>query len=482
MLELSRQMMPNHKIAPALPRVRFVLLVLAVCSFGGTTFAGPPRPSAGEPGDDCLKCHADQSGPLEKGMHPVAGTTDAQAAPSKNASCATCHSSHAAGRETPVAETHVSNQLCLSCHTRSHPEFFAPARVTPHNALDCMGCHAMHDAAGPTHLTTAPLADSSLCLGCHDDRDSILDTTHDLRGSAPKAANARGWTADQGGPCSACHNIHSEARPAVVGQVDPLGQCTPCHQTGGAASARTGRPFSHPTTIGADRLAALRSAVEVESDRDALACTDCHNPHGTDHTRYLREAPETICGACHTNGAALLNGLHDFRKRTDFKNAKGQSPTESGACGQCHTVHEAKGSGLWVGPTSNATAYPGAAHCTGCHAEGGLGPAVAYKPHPALLMHNPWDGSHPASMPLVSPDGSLGSMGFIACLTCHLPHGRQPTGRGGSSPQQSPDLAMLRAEKVMLRPYVAPTLCSTCHGFDGLRRFLRFHDLSTRSE
>jgi hypothetical protein len=32
----------------------------------------------------------------------------------------------------------------------------------------------------------------------------------------------------------------------------------------------------------------------------------------------------------------------------------------------------------------------------------------------------------------------------------------------------------------MVRPYVAPNVCSSCHGFDGLRRYLYFHDPQLR--
>ncbi len=43
------------------------------------------------------------------------------------------------------------------------------------------------------------------------------------------------------------------------------------------------------------------------------------------------------------------------------------------------------------------------------------------------------------------------------------------------------ELPRLRAAKPMLRPYAAPNLCSGCHGFDGLRRYLYFHDPRRRA-
>jgi hypothetical protein len=78
-------------------------------------------------------------------------------------------------------------------------------------------------------------------------------------------------------------------------------------------------------------------------------------------------------------------------------------------------------------------------------------------------------------LPLVDATGKQGAEGVIGCITCHLPHGR-PEGGGFAPPDwKSTPEPLIHAAKPMLRPFVAPNLCSSCHGPEGLRLFLDFH-------
>ena len=99
----------------------------------------------------------------------------------------------------------------------------------------------------------------------------------------------------------------------------------------------------------------------------------------------------------------------------------------------------------------------------------GPAPAPIYRPHPAIPMLSPLGDDDDGYLPLIGAEGAPGPAGTIGCMTCHMPHGRYPTGPAA-------DPATLRAQRLLVRPYVAPNLCSACHGFDGLSRFLRFHD------
>jgi hypothetical protein len=83
-------------------------------------------------------------------------------------------------------------------------------------------------------------------------------------------------------------------------------------------------------------------------------------------------------------------------------------------------------------------------------------------------------------MPLADKQGQIGESGRITCQTCHLAHGRtwEDDSSDHDPDQFNPD--WLRAVKPMIRPYTAPNLCSSCHGLDGLRRFLYYHVPSMR--
>jgi hypothetical protein len=85
----------------------------------------------------------------------------------------------------------------------------------------------------------------------------------------------------------------------------------------------------------------------------------------------------------------------------------------------------------------------------------------------------------PGWTPLYDANGNPGPTGSIACGTCHLPHGPldapgRPTGLTSAPAEE------LRGLRIMVRPYVAPNLCSSCHGFDGLIRYLYFHKPALR--
>jgi hypothetical protein len=87
-------------------------------------------------------------------------------------------------------------------------------------------------------------------------------------------------------------------------------------------------------------------------------------------------------------------------------------------------------------------------------------------------VHPPDDPRH---MPLLDRQGKPAASGQVACLTCHLPHGRPPGGGFlALDPENTPE-PIVHAVKSMLRPYVPANLCESCHGFDGLRLFLYYH-------
>jgi len=90
-------------------------------------------------------------------------------------------------------------------------------------------------------------------------------------------------------------------------------------------------------------------------------------------------------------------------------------------------------------------------------------------------MRNASKAPDPEFLPLLDQKGHLAAEGRMTCQTCHLPHGRTPSrGLAAVAPAATsrPELDKLRP---MLRPYVAPNICSGCHGFEGLRKFLYYH-------
>jgi hypothetical protein len=118
----------------------------------------------------------------------------------------------------------------------------------------------------------------------------------------------------------------------------------------------------------------------------------------------------------------------------------------------------------------------------GCHGLKGNATRITPVDHPDVALRNVNAPDAPGLLPLVNDQGVIAPDGRIGCITCHLPHGRPP---GPTFPAVEPGQltpALHRALRPMVRPYIAPNLCTTCHGFDGLRRFLYYHDPQKRSE
>ncbi|KAB2938765.1 MAG: hypothetical protein F9K17_15515 [Phycisphaerae bacterium] len=90
-------------------------------------------------------------------------------------------------------------------------------------------------------------------------------------------------------------------------------------------------------------------------------------------------------------------------------------------------------------------------------------------------MANTVAADHPAYMPLRDAQGQLSSRGEMTCVTCHLPHGGLTAEEAGPLLVADPSGRLLSGAKPLLRSYVAPNLCTQCHGSEGLRRFLDFH-------
>jgi len=158
-------------------------------------------------------------------------------------------------------------------------------------------------------------------------------------------------------------------------------------------------------------------------------------------------------------------------------------PGETQACGPCHVVHAEPGSSaakMWAGPAGSDMLPPDVRRCLGCHASTGEAKKIALAPHPMIVMGNMSDPGTSGFMPLADEQGGMARSGRIGCFTCHMTHGRPPSESMAAIDPTAVDPSQLRAMMPMLRPFTAPNLCTSCHGYDGLRRFLYYHDPAKR--
>ena len=177
-------------------------------------------------------------------------------------SCLNCHDDaavtsilHTAHAVKGDVRTGFADQGCQSCHGASEAHMIKPAEGAPRAepGIVFSGPHA------------SPVAErNKLCLGCHQDEMHVH-----WDGSAHEASNLA---------CTSCHTSHP-AKDAVLVKATQAPVCFSCHAEQRAANLR---PSHHPVIEG------------------IMACSDCHNPHGSDGPHLIKEATvNDLCLSCH---------------------------------------------------------------------------------------------------------------------------------------------------------------------------------------
>ena len=400
------------------------------------------------PAELCLKCHANYSGGLAAGMHPLgelhgalpaalvaAGGAEGNAQ-AKTIDCLTCHSMHKGSFRPLLVLDPQSNDLCLACHRDElakhgrdgrlpkhgqSPKLTAAQRAVvanwqtrtgPDGELLCLSCHRVHNAQHDTPVLAFTPKYGEVCGACHTAQTAVAGTAHDLRTNKPDVKNRLGLTA-AAGECSACHLAHGDARPAAAGPGDRAGVCSSCHSPEGCA---------------ADRLAGEPAHPAHNSN-----CQTCHDPHTRTQPQFLKQPESELCVSCHRHQSGVAGGPHDRSKHADGAahsggdsasgsgaapgpgDSAGGAPSGAGLCTSCHLAH---GGGdrrlLRHKPPADAEAHDGA--CLACHhhANWGMDSPIAAL-HPRGI-----DPNLPASVQLV-PSSQPGKQ-QIGCRTCHDPH------------------------------------------------------------
>jgi DmsE family decaheme c-type cytochrome len=268
--------------------------------------------------------------------------------------------------ETDAAYAPAGAKSCLRCHDDTHimqilntPHAQRGDPRTPFAAHDCETCHGpsaehMRKAEGETdrpspHVVFGKKSGNSVeeqngvCLGCHE--GGIRMNWHASQHESADLA------------CVSCHTIHVNKDPVLVKATQPE-KCYTCHVEQKAQSFRRSH---HPIREG------------------QMACSDCHNPHGSFGPKMLVQASvNETCYTCHTE------------KRGPFL---WEHPPVRDDCTNCHTPH---------GSTQERLLKVRAPFlCQQCHME---------TFHPSTL----YSGTS------VPPNGAGERLLQKACLNCHV--------------------------------------------------------------
>lgn len=209
----------------------------------------------------------------------------------------------------------------------------------------CSGCHAYDGDEKTTIEIDRP------CFNCHKTLISNFKT------HIPESDRT----------CINCHKLNYDLTISPTGTYSDINPCYLCHMN----------------KIGEFQKNYIHGPVAGGS------CSICHNPHGSDYEKHLKEPVEILCASCHTV-------LDDAKTKRIQHN-----PFQFGRCIECHDPHSTNNKWVLVKTSQDL--------CMNCHTRDGM-----------LQFHN-----HPFN---VKPRNELPSplkltrSGELECLSCHNPH------------------------------------------------------------
>ncbi|MGZ5080297.1 MAG: DmsE family decaheme c-type cytochrome [Usitatibacter sp.] len=281
--------------------------------------------------------------------------------------CMACHSSVKADDVAGIAQTRhgvkadARTPTCTSCHGASERHMGASGGEKPDVVFQGKG-------------KSEAQAINGQCLNCHE------------AGKRTHWAGSRHQLGDVA--CSSCHTLHTPRDKVLVKGVQQE-VCFNCHKTERAQNQRISH---HPVNEG------------------KVACSDCHNPHGSTGPKNLvKNTVNETCFQCHAEKRGPF--LWEHASVTDD-------------CMNCHTPH-----GSTNPPLLRARA-PWL--CQECHGDGAPHPGNVYSaaslPGGAATNVNNTGGTsgnnqlgvvNPATGARVTQNNPPSQMAFRACVNCH---------------------------------------------------------------
>ena len=231
----------------------------------------------------------------------------AQAAPPKQATVPAVPAPQAPAAPADGPATLVGSETCLGCHDDSIKGFEqslhgkAANPRAPAGAQGCESCHGpgsrhLEDPSDDTSIRKfsrmSPRDVGTTCLTCHTRAAHAAwpGSTHDARNLS----------------CTTCHSVHQpKSATAQLKAATETQLCATCHRV---PAAKTLRASHMPLAEG------------------KMACSTCHNPHGSTNVRLLRAGNwiNESCVSCHT----------EKRGPFLFEHAAGRE-----SCVTCHDPH-----------------------------------------------------------------------------------------------------------------------------------------------
>ena len=266
----------------------------------------------------CFKCH-DKN--LEKNRY-VHG-------PVAVGGCILCHDPHSADYKFNLRAK--GSELCFLCHTEKRKKFEEAKFQHKPVAENCANCHNPHSAPNKFMMKSDI---PQLCFDCHKDKKKYLEEVPFKHDAVTKERT-----------CLNCHDAHM-SNIAKNLLLPPMDLCMSCHD----------KPIDQPD---GSFLKNMKELLAENTDHHGPIkqkdCSGCHNPHGSENFRILRNAyPPTfykpfkvenygLCFSCHEKTVVLnpkTTKLTNFRNGNVNLHFKHVNKNEKGrTCRACHATH-----------------------------------------------------------------------------------------------------------------------------------------------
>jgi len=306
-------------------------------------------------GDVCFECHDDEI-IKNKWVH----------GPAAVGGCVACHEPHVSDYKANLRLK--GSELCFMCHTDKAESIHKAAFVHKPVSEDCTGCHNPHSAAKEFMLKAES---PDLCLGCHKDKKEQISKVKVKHGALEKDKS-----------CLNCHDAHmSQIAKNLL--MEPMDLCLSCHN----------REYKREKGKSVSNMAKwLEENKDHHGPIKQKDCSGCHDPHGSDSFRILRnDYPPTfykpfavenynLCFGCHEKSIALnprTNKLTNFRNGMDNLHFLHVNKAVKGrTCRACHETHasnfpkhirESVPFGTWDLPVNFEKTDNGGSCMPGCH-------------------------------------------------------------------------------------------------------------------
>jgi DmsE family decaheme c-type cytochrome len=201
--------------------------------------------------------------------------------------------------------------VCTRCHDQAEAKPVLSIYQTPHGVKadgrtpGCQSCHGPSVAHVRNEAGTEvrPAVDVSFNKRQHGGNEKEVATCLSCHENGQRAHwdGSKHESAQVG--CSNCHATHVRQDPVVVKATQP-DVCFACHKT---ERAQIHRLSTHPVAAG------------------KMACSDCHNPHGSTGPSLMRKGTvNQTCTTCHAEKRGPFLWEHE---------------PVSESCVNCHTPH-----------------------------------------------------------------------------------------------------------------------------------------------